>query len=310
MILACGEALIDFISQKDSSGNILYEPCPGGSPFNTAVTIGRTGVPVGFLGRLSNDMFGDLLMDYINQNKIKPAFVLRSNEPTTLSFVKKRDDKTSEYAFYAQNSATWNIVKNDIPPRLSQKIKCFQFGSISMTMQPFADTVEDFIAREKDNIIISFDPNIRPGMIKNHQAYLEKFEKWSRCCSIIKMSDEDLEWLYPGSSLEDGLEKILNLGAVLAIVTCGEKGVIARNKKAAVAVPIYDLPLVDTVGAGDTFHGTLLAWLYRQGLMERSLLYQLSEEKLREAVQYAIKAAAINCSRRGADPPWADQMQD
>jgi fructokinase len=308
MILACGEALIDFISQKDKGGNILYEPCPGGSPFNTAVAIGRIGVPVGFMGRLSSDMFGDLLMDYISRNKIDSSFVFRSDEPSTLSFVKKKDDNTSEYAFYARGSATWNMVKNDIPSGLSQNIKCFQFGSISMTMQPFADTIEDFITREKDNIVISFDPNIRPGMIDSHEEYLKKFQQWGRCCTIIKMSDEDLEWLYPGYSISDGLEKILSLGPALAVITCGEKGAVARNNNIEIAVPIHELPMVDTVGAGDTFHGALLAWFYRQGLMDRKQLYQLPNDKLREALQYAIIAAAINCSRRGADPPWMDQM--
>jgi fructokinase len=306
MILACGEALIDFISQKDKDGHVLYEPCPGGSPFNTAVTIGRTGVPIGFLGRLSNDMFGELLMDHIKQNKIDPSYVLRSDEPSTLSFVKKKDDNTSEYAFYANGSATWNLLKNDIPAGLNQKIKCFQFGSISMTMHPFADTVEDFISREKDNLIISFDPNIRPGMIGSHETYLQKFQQWGQCCTIIKMSDEDLEWLYPGCSISDGLKKILSLGPALAVITCGGKGAVARNHITEVTVPIYEMPMIDTVGAGDTFHGTLLAWFYRRDLMDRTRLSQLTEEKLREVLQYAIKAAAINCSRRGTDPPWED----
>ena len=309
MILTCGEALIDFMSKMDDKGNPLFEPCPGGSPLNTAVAAARLGVPTGFLGRLSTDMFGDQLMNHVKANGIDQSFILRSGAPSTFSFVKRKADDSSEYAFYAKDSATWDVKKDDLPSELTGKIKCFQFGSISMLMQPFADTVTDFIARERDKIVVSFDPNIRPKMIETHRDYLKKFEKWVGCSSIVKMSDEDLIWLYPELTIDAGLDKMLALGASLAVVTCGKKGAVARTKNADVTVPTSKMPVVDTVGAGDTFHGSLLVWFYRRELLDRTLLAQLSSEKLREALRFAVKAAAINCSRRGADPPWSDQIE-
>ena len=309
MILTCGEALIDFISHTDSEGNLLFKPCPGGSPLNTAIAVARLGVPAGFLGRLSTDMFGDQLMEHLTRNGIDLSFVLRSDAPSALSFVKKKADDSAQYAFYAENSATWDLKNADIPYGLSGRAACFQFGSISMLMRPFSDTVAGFIAQWRDSVVVSFDPNIRPEMIASRRDYLEKFEKWVPCCTIVKMSDEDLAWLYPELSIEDGLFRMLEMGASLAVITCGEKGAMARNAEKSVSVPLYTMPLMDTVGAGDTFHGSMLAWLYRRRLLDRSSLAHMPEAKLREALRYAVKAAAINCSRQGADPPWSDQLK-
>ena len=310
MILACGEALIDFISKVDDEGNTLFEPCPGGSPLNTAVAAARLGVPTGFLGRLSTDMFGEQLMGHIEANRIDPSFVLRSDAPSTFSFVRRKADDSSEYAFYAKDSATWDLTREDIPSDLVGKIDCFQFGSISMLMLPFADTVTDFIAREGGNVVVSFDPNIRPGMIESREDYLKQFERWVGNSTIVKMSDEDLHWLYPGLTVDKGLDEVLALGPALAVFTLGDRGAVARNENGNAAVPIFRMPLIDTVGAGDTFHGSLLAWLHRRKLMTRPLLQRLSPEKLREALRFAVKAAAVNCSRRGADPPWSGQVEE
>jgi len=317
MIICCGEALIDMVPRPntDKAGGFL--PLPGGSPFNTAVAIGRFGVPVKFLGRISSDFFGEMLIKRFKDNRVGDDLIRRSPQNSTLAFVKLAKGKEPEYVFYAEGTADRSFSVEDLPEKLPDDTNCIVFGSISMSMEPIASAIEAFIQKEgarksTDQIdgapVISFDPNIRPFMIKDRTAYIERLEKWVAASTIVKFSAGDFSFIYPNMEAEQGLQKTIAMGPRLAICTQGTKGAMAMLRRndgnvIQVKVPAVKLPVVDTIGAGDSFHGAFLSWLELKKKMSRSALINLSEAELYAALLFANKAAALVCSRQGADPP-------
>jgi fructokinase len=309
MILCCGEALIDMIPAP-SGGEDGFIPRPGGSPYNTAVAIGRLGTPVRFLGRLSTDFFGEMLVRRLSKNAVGTDWIIRSGENSTLAFVKLEPGKEPAYVFYTKGSADSSLRPGDLPPRLIPEIRCILFGSIAMTMEPIATAIETLIFRENTprGPVISLDPNIRPFMIRDRDAYVKRFEGWVGASTIAKISKADFDFIYPGLGLEKSLEKILTLGPRMALTTLGPEGARALLLKdngtiLDVSAPVVDLPVADTIGAGDTFHGAFLSWLEGAGKMSREGLLSLTEKELYEALFFANKAASLVCSRHGADPP-------
>ena len=315
MILCCGEALIDMVPNGD-----CFKPCPGGSPYNTAIGIGRLGVPAAFLGRLSRDFFGDSLVKRLAENGVRTDLIARSDQTTTLAFVKLARGEEPKYAFYTEGSADRSLSPSDVPTKLPVEVTCILFGSISMTMEPIASTIESLVKRECADRVVSFDPNVRPAMIKDKEAYVRHFESWVSCCSIVKISGADLDFIYPGMSRDASVERILSLGPALVVTTLGVDGAMALGKRGAesslrgslfrAAAPIRDVPVVDTIGAGDTFHAAFLAWLETRGKMSRKAISGLSEAELIEALAFANLAAALVCAKRGAEPPTIAEMRE
>jgi fructokinase len=295
-----------------------FLPIPGGSPCNTAVAIARLGTPACFLGRLSTDFFGEILMDNLRKNKVETGLVARSGEHTTLAFVKLEKEKEPQYVFYTEGAADRSFSPGDLPAALPQGSRCIHFGSIAMTMEPVASTIEGLIRRENSapadrRPVVSFDPNIRPFMIRDREAYVRRFEGWIASSLIAKISEADFDFIYPGLGLEKSLEKILALGPRLAVTTLGPKGAMALLKKESgvlkVTAPVVDLPVADTIGAGDTFHGAFLSWLELNNKMSPAAVSSLGEKELYEALFFANKAASVVCSRRGADPPTLAEVE-
>ena len=324
MIICCGEALIDMVRAPVPGSGETFLPLPGGSPYNTAIAIGRMGVPVKFLGRFSTDFFGEILAKRLRDNRVGDDLLIRSAQNTSLAFVKLDKSKVPQYVFYTEETADRSLKTEELPPRLPADTRCILFGSIAMTMEPIASAIEALILREgtrksTDQMdgapILSFDPNIRPFMIKDRAAYIERFEKWIAASTIAKISSGDFEFLYPELEAEKALQKILAMGPRLAICTLGTKGALAllrRNDGSVtrVSAPAVALPVVDTIGAGDAFHGALLSWLELKGKMSRSALVNLSETELYDALFFANKAASIVCSRRGAEPPTKREIEN
>jgi hypothetical protein len=188
MILCCGEALIDMVPSGDA-----YRPCPGGSPYNSAVAVGRLGAPVAFVGRLSRDFFGQTLVERLAANGVRTDLIARSDQTTTLAFVKLADGEEPQYAFYTEGSADRSLSPRDLPERLPPEASCILFGSISMTMEPIASTIEALVKREAQNLVVSLDPNIRPVMIKDKESYVRRLEGWMASSTIVKISGADME---------------------------------------------------------------------------------------------------------------------
>ncbi|MDR2246522.1 MAG: carbohydrate kinase [Treponema sp.] len=318
MILACGEALIDMVPKTFPEGETLFLPCPGGSPYNTAIAIGRLGVPAAFFGRLSTDFFGETLIRRLSQNTVRTDLIVRSNETTTLAFVKLENGREPQYIFYTHGSADRSLTQADLPASLPQDTRCILFGSISLTMEPVASSIETLIRREgkrgKDAPVISLDPNVRPFMIPHREAYVKRFEGWAADAVIVKISEADCDFMYPGLGVEKSAARILSLGPLLAVTTLGPLGAAALLKREdgtvlRVTAPVVEVPVVDTIGAGDTFHGAFLAYLELHGRMSRQFIPALTEEELYDALFFANKAASLVCSRRGAEPPTFAEME-
>lgn len=315
MIIACGEALIDMVPAALERGE-GFLPIPGGSPCNTAAAAGRLGAPVAFLGRLSTDFFGALLVSHLEKNGVNTDLVVRSAENSTLAFVRLEKGKEPQYVFYTEGAADRSFSQEDLPPALPGGTDCVFFGSIAMTMEPVASTIEKLIRRENSNPggpVISFDPNVRPFMIRDREAYVRRFEGWAASAHIAKISTADFDFIYPGLGLEKSLEKILSMGPRLAVTTLGKEGAMALLQRKGgplrVRAPVVDLPVADTIGAGDTFHGAFLSWLHFNGKMSREALADLSEKELYDALYFANRAASIVCSRRGAEPPTRAEVE-
>jgi len=309
MILCCGEALIDFVPLPDLHA---YQPCPGGSVYNVAVGLGRLEIPVGFFCRMSTDFFGDMLLDYLAENHVNTDYCLRTTDPTTLAFVSLPSNEYSEpqFSFYANQSADRNLIVAELPAQWSEDVKALHFGSILLTMEPATTALETLMARESRKRIISLDPNVRPSLIADRDAYRQRFETWIASVDILKLSRVDYRWIYADVEFEDSLQHWFDLGVSLCIQTRGEygaKGFTPSGMTTYVPTPIIEV--ADTVGAGDTFFAAALAFLYEQQIMDIDKLRSLTIEQLAECLSYASKAAAINCARVGANPPYKHEME-
>ena len=311
MILCCGEALIDFVPL---SGGHAYRPCPGGSIFNIAVGLGRLGIPASFFSKISNDFFGNMLVEYLNENGVETNYCPRSSASTTLAFVSLSNDEENgepQYAFYAERSADRSLTESELPPHISRSVEALHFGSISLAMEPGATSLETLMRRESGNRIISLDPNIRPSLIDDRDAYRQRFEEWVKLVDIIKLSQVDLNWIYPDEKTEEIIEDWFSKGISLCILTLGSEGATGfMPDKEPVFVPTQKIEVTDTVGAGDAFLAATLAYLHEAGfLCKKDELQNMSSKELSDCLTYANRAAMINCAHEGANPPYKHELE-
>ena len=306
MIVCCGEALIDFLPRKTAEGAAAYQPFCGGSVYNTAIALGRLGVPVGLYTGLSTDFFGDMLREGLAASKVSLKYTKAWDKPSTLAFV-KLDHGHARYSFFDDNSAGRMLTKRDLP-KLQRQVQALHFGSISLIPEPGGETLELLMKREAKSRVISLDPNIRPGMIKDRSRHMARLTRMIAMADIVKVSDEDVAWMTGKDDAKAAARKWLKLGAKLVIVTRGAKGVEAFTGTYSVSRPAEKVKVADTVGAGDTFTAGMLAALRAMKLLDKKKLAGLSEANLATALGFAARAAAITCSRPGADPPWAKEL--
>lgn len=301
-ILCCGEALIDFVPvalREEGSG---YRPCPGGSPYNVARALGRLDVPTGFLGGISRDFFGDLLVEGLEESGVATRWVERRAAPSTLGFV-SLDAAEPQYAFFDADAAdrAWTGLPDE---RALEGVGCLHFGSISLIREPAAGAYETLLLREAGGgRLVTVDPNIRPSLVADERAYRERIERILAVADIVKISAADLEWLHPGLDPADAAERWLAQRAALVAVTSGERGAVGYVRGGRLAVDTVPARVVDTVGAGDSFMAGLLAGLHDQDLLDRARLEAADEAALRAALHLAQRAASATCERRGADAP-------
>lgn len=308
MILSIGEALIDFVPGRSEGGREAFMPVPGGCPYNTAIAAARLGVPAGYLGRLSTDMFGDQLVANLQRNHVHTGFIGRADQPSTLAFVRRDKLGNARYAFYSTGSADRSLSDADLPQPFPRNVRALQFGSISMVLEPSASTIAGLLEREAGKRVLSFDPNVRDSLIPDRDAYREWFEKLTALSTIVKISDDDLEWIYPDSDIDSCASRLLSLGADLVVLTRGADGASAHTAEEVARVPAVNAAVSDTIGAGDSFHGALLAWLHDRDLLTVEAVAGLTRDDLQAALQYAGTVAAITCSREGADPPYLEDL--
>jgi fructokinase len=306
MIVCCGEALIDFLPRKTEGGADSYQPFVGGSVLNVAVALGRLGVPVGFFCGLSDDFFGAMIRDALAASKVDIGLCPIRNRPTTLAFVKLTGGN-AQYAFFDEGSAMRVLEELDLPA-IPAAVTAMHFGSIGLTAEPCGSAYETLMRNESPDRLVSFDPNVRPSLVRNRDGYLARIERMVAMSDIVKMSREDMEWLAPDRSFEAVAADWLERGARVVILTDGADGARAIARRRSVFVKSVSVTVADTIGAGDTFSAAILARLSTRGLLDKRAVAALSEDDLADLLTYAAQAAAVTASRPGADPPWLAEM--
>jgi fructokinase len=306
-IAITGEALIDFTA--DPAAELSFQGHEGGSPLNTAVACARLGQATGFLTQLSSDLFGERLMRFLEANGVDTSRILRSDAPTTLAFV-ERMPQTNRYAFYTRGSADATWAPEPLPV-LPPACRFLHFGSISLLQEPASTRILDLVAANAGRCVRVFDPNVRPSLIPDMAAYRGRVAGWLQLADLVKLSDEDAAWLAPGQPIAALAAQCLQAGAMAVIVTRGAAGATLwrAGHAEALAVTAPRVEVVDTIGAGDTFTAGLSVALLAQGVERPAQLAELPDAAWRAVMRFAATAAALNCTREGADPPSLAAVQ-
>ena len=310
MISVGGENLRDLVSgDAAATGLPQYVANPGGSPFNVAMAAGRQGQDVAYLTPVSEDALGILLAETLVQSRVR-LVAERVPNPTSLAVVSITDGIPS-YAFHRNGTAERQVSINRLQRDMPDTTRIFHVGSLALVGGDDADIWEEFFADcQQRGLMTSLDPNVRPGLISDHESYVARIRRMMRHADIFKLSDEDLMWLYPDRTLAVALADCrADCDAALFILTLGGDG--ARAFLGGIEIqadaPAVD-KLVDTVGAGDTFMASTLSWVVENDLASRAALAAIDETALRAVIRRAGEAAAINCGRSGCNPPWRDEL--
>lgn len=306
MILCAGEALIDMLPRETPAGEDAFSPYPGGAVFNTAIALGRLGVDTSFVCGLSNDFFGQMLVDTLHASKVATDLSVRSDRPTTMAFVRLTNGQAS-YLFYDEGTALRMQTPDDMPD-LPAATNALVFGCISLIGEPGAIAYESLMTRAAPDNVIMIDPNIRASFVTDEDSYRARITRMIALSDIIKLSDEDLAWLAPGRDMESYAADLIEAGAAMVCFTEGARGARGITAEHNIFVPAHKVDVVDTVGAGDTFNAGLLASLDQNGHLTKAAVANLSEDALTAALEMGVAAAAITVSRAGANPPWTHEL--
>ena len=306
MILCCGESLIDLLPAETPTGDTTFQPFLGGSIYNVAIGLGRLGCKVGYHGGISSDFFGDLLRSGLRSSQVDDAFVINSSQPTMLAFVSLKNGQP-QYAFFDENSASRMIRGKDIST-LPKSVTALHFGSLSLNHEPAASSWEALAFKANGHKFISIDVNIRPALVNDRATYIARLERMFAIAQVIKLSDEDFEWLYPESTIEDIAEIWLEQGAGMVVLTRGEYGAVGFSQNCTIEKTAETVKVSDTIGAGDSFMAGLLASLDAQTLLTPKGIQNIDQQQLARSLTFASNAAAITVSRAGANPPWASEI--
>jgi fructokinase len=295
MIVVCGEALIDLVPAGPEG---TWRAVPGGGPANTAVAVARLGTPVHLLCRLSDDAFGRRLRAHLGDNGVDLALAVAAPQATTLAVVGLDEHGSADYSFYVENTADWQWTPGELPAAPPPGTLALHFGSLASMMSPGAEVLRDWAARHRADTTVIYDVNVRPALVTDREAYLRGVESWLDVAHIAKASEDDLRWLHPAADPLDSARSWVDAhGLDLVLVTRGAAGAVAvRRDGPEVATDGFAVPVVDTVGAGDTFTGAFLHARLKVGL------------PLADALRYAVAAAALTCTREGASPPSAAEV--
>ena len=302
MIVIGGEALVDLVDDGGTPRSVA-----GGGPFNTAIAFGCLGVPVGFLGTISRDGDGQMLARRLRDAGVDTSLVRWSDAPTPRAVVHHLGDGRNEYTFHLNGTSLVDLPPNELPV-LPEEAWAVYVGTLALAIDPPASAYEALVDREVGRRQIILDPNVRPAIFGDVDVYRRRFERLARLADIVKLSEDDAAWIYPGLRAEDVLEVILDLGPRVVAVTRGEKGATAASNGAVVEIDGIPVDVVDTVGAGDSFGAALIAALVDGGAFGPQATRTPDEGVLARAVSYAVVASAITCTRRGAAPPSRDEI--
>lgn len=330
MIVVAGEALIDLVpSPQDTSPSVegpgevpavdgrlpALLPRRGGGPYNTAVALGRLGSPAAFCSRISTDSFGEALLQGLHSGGVDTSLVQRGGEPTTLAVADISPDGSAGYGFYADGTADRLFT---LPPALPAAARALSLGTCSLVLEPGASAYESLLRREaRRGVFTALDPNIRPGLIPDPDAYRARFRSWLPDVALLKLSEEDALWLAgsgaaPGGTWEAvtaAAKEWLAAGPAAIVLTRGGDGLTVLTRGGGeLTVPGERVTVVDTIGAGDTVNAALLHRLDAHDALSYAAVAALGDDDWHDILRFAARAAAVTCSRAGAEPPFATEL--
>jgi fructokinase len=307
-VLVIGEALVDIVgnggrpngNSSGRNGRNGTKATPGGSPANVAVGLARLGLPTELVTRFGTDPYGDQLGAHLFGNGVQLA--PGSVDPhfrTSTATATLDADGVASYQF----DITWE------PPALSLTRGCpaVHTGSIATVLEPGAEAIRRFLGSLAEQpVTVTLDPNARPTITPDADSTWAAVRGLAALSDLVKLSDEDCEFLRPGASPDEIAAELLAVDRTRCVViTRGGDGAIGLSRTARVEIAAPAIKVIDTVGAGDSFMSALIAGLHTRGLLGAVRLEGLDEVNLSAVVDYAVKAAAITCTRHGADPPTA-----
>ena len=299
-IWVCGEVLIDLIPVALGSND--RAPHVGGGPANTAKALARLGHDVHFIDGISTDAYGEMSREELVRDEVQLDLSKTSELQTALAIVSLNENGGASYEFKMENTATFDFSLDWLPDPSRYQPNVLHIGTLVTVIQPSADVLYDWALQVAEFAPIVFDPNIRPAVMSDRDLYEAAVEKWAAISSVIKVSDDDVAWLFPDQSLDDVAERWVRDGVALVVITRGSQGLIGFTADGAVEVPGVKVEVADTVGAGDTVGAIIVEAMIEKGIMA------LTGDVLQDVLHRAAKAASITCSRPGANPPYKHEL--
>jgi fructokinase len=292
-----GEVLIDLISDESK-----YVAVVGGGPANTAKALAKLRVNTHFIDGISSDEYGQMAKAELLSANVLLDYAQYSNKPTCTAKVTLSKSGSASYEFVIEDTATFDYSSSWLPDPQTHKPLMLHIGTLATVIEPGASILFNWAQNVAHVAPIVFDPNIRPAVLGDRDEYVMKVEKWVVISSAVKVSDEDLNWLYPGKVIDEIANKWLEVGVQLVVVTLGGKGITAYRKNEQISVDAVKVVVADTVGAGDTVGAVLVEAIVNNGLDK------LTGVVLKSMLNRAVKAAAITVSRTGANPPSKEEI--
>ena len=293
-----GEVLIDLI--PDGSDRT---PIVGGGPANTAKALSKLGIDTQFIDGISTDNYGQMAKDELVHSGVKLDYVKYSDKPTCLAIVSLSDSGSASYEFVIENTATFDFTPDWLPNPQTERPLLLHIGTLATVIEPGASVLFDWAQSVAKVAPIVFDPNIRPAVISDRKQYLNQVERWVSISSAVKVSDEDIKWLYPSLEINQVVNNWLAKGPSLIVVTYGDNGLAGYRVDEKLSIEAVKVSVADTVGAGDTVGAILVEAIVKDGLDT------LCGVRLEMMLKRAAKAAAITVSRSGANPPTLKEIE-
>ena len=293
-----GEVLIDLIPEGSER-----KPIVGGGPANTAKTLSKLGIDIQFIDGISTDDYGLMAKEELVASGVKLDYVKYSDKPTCLAMVSLSDSGSASYEFIIENTATFYFTLDWLPNPQTERPALLHIGTLAAVIEPGSSVLFEWAQSVAKVAPIVFDPNIRPAVISDRKQYLMQVERWVSISSAVKVSDEDIRWLYPSLEIDQVVKNWLAKGPSLIVVTYGDKGLAGYRVGERVFVDAVKVLVADTVGAGDTVGAILVEAIVKDGLSS------LGGARLEMMLKRAAKAAAITVSRSGANPPTLKEIE-
>lgn len=290
-----GEALVDIVVDGDTTTEH-----PGGSPMNVAYGLSRLGIATTLRAQIGQDQRGASLEAHLATAGVVLDPASRSADPTSTAIATIQPDRHAEYEF----EIAWNPGTLDLP----DGVDLVHTGSIASALLPGSRDVEALFARSRDRALLTFDPNVRPGVTPDHDAVLATVDALAAVVHVVKMSDEDAAWLHPELTLDEVVDRYLAAGPALVAITRGADGALVATSGDRLSLPSVPVDVIDTIGAGDAFMSGLLFAILSRGLASEVRAGALPRVELEAIAATALASARVTVSRAGANPPTPDEL--